>query len=367
MAETPKATATATASSETDRDAERKRAFLRFAGAARAVCETLLAAKTKEIDLPGGARQSIRMRFEDGRSAIVTRRAQAARGRLEAMILYALSARGDGVPGVIAYDGKWLIQEDLGGRRLAQALQAAEDAGDEPAGQRLLEAGLASLAANQKAAADAKLERGISVIGHKPQWIGQLVDMVDRLGRLLDAPPPPHPEALGQLLAVKRPRVIKWDARPGNAIVRDDGRVAWIDWEHCGCRNALDDVAWFLADEYTPDWPAGEAAALERHLPDFLDEGEDAEEALRYLAAFMAVHSCARASLILTTKKDGPWRDPVAVLSGDKVGVARCFIERCLARGARWAALAPETEMLAPWLASLAARLPTDRANRQQD
>lgn len=367
MARTPKAASIGGASSEADRDAERKRAFLRFAGTARRVCETLLAVKTEEIDFPGGARQSIRVRFEGGRSAIVTRRAQAARGRLEAMILYALSARGDAVPNVIAYDGQWLIQEDLGGRRLAQALQAAEDAGDEAAGQRLLEAGLASLAANQQAAVDAKLERGISVIGEKPQWIAQLVDMVDRLGRLLDSPAPPRPESLGQLLAVKRPRLIKWDARPGNAMVRDDGRVAWIDWEHCGCRNALDDVVWFLADEYTPDWPAAEAAALERYLLNFLEEGDDPEEALRYLAAFMAVHSCARASLILTTKKDGPWRDPLAVLAGDKVGVARCFIERCLARGARWAALAPETEMLGPWLASLAARLPADKANRQQE
>jgi len=25
-----------------------------------------------------------------------------------------------------------------------------------------------------------------------------------------------------------------------------DGGVAWIDWEHCGARDALDDLAWLL-------------------------------------------------------------------------------------------------------------------------
>ena len=51
-------------------------------------------------------------------------------------------------------------------------------------------------------------------------------------------PPPELDEpSLIALLRVKTPAFIKWDARPGNAIVNKNGTITWFDWEHCGCRS----------------------------------------------------------------------------------------------------------------------------------
>ena len=62
------------------------------------------------------------------------------------------------------------------------------------------------------------------------------------------------------------PRFIKWDGRLGNAAARADSSVAWFDWEHCGARAWLDDVAWLLGDEYAGATTASEGHLLARHL-----------------------------------------------------------------------------------------------------
>ena len=66
-----------------------------------------------------------------------------------------------------------------------------------------------------------------------------------------------YPSSLGSLLKISIPRIdsgrmyqslkinpnsfVKWDARPGNAAVREDGKVFWFDWEHCGRPAGIDD------------------------------------------------------------------------------------------------------------------------------
>ncbi len=339
---------------EARKEAAAKERAVKIARDAVTACQTLLGVTATGVDMPGGARDSVRVLFAD-RSVIVTRRKSAQRARLEVSALYALRARGVPVPEVIAFDGVWLIQEDLGRRRLSQALREAGPAEAET----WLDAALASLAEAQMAGMDAGLDRIVVTIGGKDDWVRRLLDMPARLGRLLDlAPPPLDEDAYVDFLRVRRSGFVKWDARPGNAMALDDGTVAWFDWEHCGRRNRLDDFGWLMADEYAPDLGDGEDRLIERRLPAFIDDRDDLDEARTYLTVFATIHSCVRLALILTSKKDKPWRDAKLTLAGDKVGVTRQQCEKGLVRAARWAATTPLTENLAPWFEKLVGRLP---------
>ena len=162
--------------------------------------------------------------------------------------------------------------------------------------------------------------------------------------------------ALLQQIRVRKPRLIKWDARSGNAILRDDGAVAWFDWEHCGRRNRLDDLIWLLGDEFTPDLPEVEEQLLQLHLPAFADDlGTD--EARSYIATFGSFHTCVRLELILENKDGDDWWEWDYCLARDKVGVTLEAAHRLCARGARWASWSPLTEPLVPWFGRVAERL----------
>ena len=158
------------------------------------------------------------------------------------------------------------------------------------------------------------------------------------------------------LLHIRTPHFIKWDARPGNAIARRDRTVAWFDWEHCGARNQLDDVAWLLADEYVPDWAAVEHELLGRYLDRFAGES-GIDQAADNLAAFGTFHMCVRLGLIVRHKSDGSWWDREYCLSRDKVGVTLEAARGTCAKAARWAERTPLTEDLVPWFEAVAARL----------
>lgn len=326
-----------------------------FTNAAVGACEALLGAKVTRVRAPGGKRKSIRAYLGD-EPVIVTRRGNAQRSRLEVVALYAMHARGAPVPRVLAFDGIWLVQEDLGPDRLSQVLAGST----QKKGEAWLDAALSGLAECQRAGREAHLESGIAVIGRKSDWVRQLITIPAEVGKLLDLPPPALPEdELLDFLRVRRPSFLKWDARPGNAIAREDGTVAWFDWEHAGCRNPADDVAWMMGDEFVPDWPRVEQRLLKKHLEAFTDdEAGGAEETAAYLAAFGTFHMCMRLTMILTFKEGGPWWDSEAVLARDSVGITRESAVATCGRAARWAARAPLTEALAPWLERLLERIP---------
>jgi aminoglycoside phosphotransferase (APT) family kinase protein len=334
------------------------KALRKFTRAAAGACETLLGAKVTRVEAPGGMRKSIRVYLGD-EPVIVTRRRNLQRARLEVAVLHALHARGAPVPRVLAFDGIWLVQEDLGGRRLPQVL--AE--GTQKKGEAWLDAALSALAECQRAGREARLKGSVAVIGREAGWVRQLITIPTHLGRILDLPPPALPEQeLLHFLRVRRPAFLKWDARPGNAIARDDGTVAWFDWEHAGCRNPPDDVAWMMGDEFVPDWPKAEKRLLKKHLPAFTDEATGAEETAAYLAAFGTFHMCMRLTMILTFKRGGPWWETETVLARDTVGITRESAEATCRRAARWAARAPLTEALVPWLEALLERMPEPNA-----
>lgn len=342
------------------REQRRQRRLREFVRSSVGACETLLGRKVTGVDMPGGHRQSIRIKCGD-EGVIVTRRPNPKRARLEVSTLYALGSHGGPVPKVLAFDGIWLLQEDLGPERLAQAVHNAAKNKDDRKGEELVLAAVKSVDDYQNAAASCGFERNVIVIGTDPKWMRTVLDMPARLGRLLRVPAPPLPvDPLLKMIRVRRPYFIKWDARPGNAIVRPDGSVAWFDWEHAGCRNRLDDLVWMLADEYMPDWPKAVDEALERHIESFAQGMASRDEALDYFYTFGTLHACVRMSLIMTSKKDGPWWNPEKSLAGDKVGVIRPAMLACLKRAARWADRAPLLKPLVPWLKSLPERVPPE-------
>lgn len=322
-----------------------------FAASALKTCQRLLGAAPSAWEAPGGQqRRSLRVHTHDG-PVIVTRRRRANRAALEIAVLQALHEHGAPVPRVLAAGGGWLIQEDLGTRRLSAVLAGA-DAPD------WLERAVASLAAVHEAGRRAGLARQVAPLGADPRWLGENVLAAPaKLGRLAGiAPAALDREKLGSALFPAVPCFIKWDARPGNAVARRDGRVAWFDWEHCGVRCALDDLAWLLGDEYAAIAPTEETAILDRHLSRFAD-GRSLDEARRYLHIFGTFHVCVRLGLILAHKGEGPWWDPALCLERDKIAVTKDAALGLCERGARWSAQAWETAPLAPWFREIAGKL----------
>ena len=311
------------------------------------------------IEYPGGiSRCSVRA-VATQRSYIVTRRKHAARAALEAGVLRELRAAGAPVPAVLAYDGEWLIQEDLGERRLSAALGAADvrSVGNWVAGAA------GGLLLCQRAAEKAALSQRVAPIGVKAEWLTALLSTPGRVAEQLGLPDPDIGAVITpEQITPQRLSFVKWDARPGNALLvnegADDGGAAWIDWEHCGARDALDDLAWLLCDEYMPDHAGLESAVLKRYLPLFaLLSGRTPEDALVYLSRFGSLHTCMRLSLVLKHKGEGDWWSPEACERTDRVGVTAEAARRLCARGARWSRRWPGGERMNKFFSDAAKRL----------
>jgi len=318
-----------------------------FEAAARA-CSSMLGVESARIEYPGGmSRCSVRA-VSEGKSYIVTRRKSAPRAALEAGVLRELRAAGAPVPAVLAFDGEWLIQEDLGEQRLSTALGT----GDIRSAGAWAARAAAALLLCQRAGEKAGLSQRVAPIGGTPEWIAGLLATPGRVAAQLELADPDIGASITPVqLAPGHSAFIKWDARPGNALRVEDGPeeggVGWIDWEHCGTRDALDDLAWLLCDEYMPDDEGLESALLKRFLPLFaLQSRRSPEDALVYLSRFGCLHTCIRLFLVLKNKGEGVWWNPEACELTDRVGVTAAGARRLCSRGARWSRRWPGGERM---------------------
>ena len=312
-------------------------------------CESLLNTRVLDLEFPGGrSRKSCRMKLEDGRSVIATVRSRSSRAATESKVLKTIAAKCQCVPHLLASDEhRLLLQEDLPGKRLSTELYTADDLLLES----LLDQALTSLNTIQTTGSDYGLDECSRKIGRTRKWLTAFIDRPAVIGAYLKIPAPrPDLKKLHNMLAVrKKNRFIKWDARPGNAVVGSNKQVRWFDWEHSGSRNRLDDVAWLLGDEFVPDNANIESRLIEKHLSEFSD-GLSMDQVREYLYAFGVFHSLVRLGLMLQHKKGGDWWDIEKCISGDKVGVTRECAKRVCLRSARWAINTPATAPLAPWL-----------------
>ncbi|MDA0951732.1 MAG: hypothetical protein O3A38_03695 [Proteobacteria bacterium] len=90
---------------------------------AATACRDLLGSQAIGWEDPGGQHRKSTRLFLGDRSVIATLRDSAERADLEAGVLRSLHAQAAAVPEVLAFDGRWLIQEDIAGERLSRALR----------------------------------------------------------------------------------------------------------------------------------------------------------------------------------------------------------------------------------------------------
>lgn len=314
-------------------------------------CGRLLGEKVTSLQYPGGrSRRSFRLILKNNNSAIASIRPKTFRAKTERRVLSELSSRGAAVPSLLASDGrKLLIQQEIPGERLAEAMHRAGANRVE----QVLDGALTSLSYAHRAGSDAGFDGRLPTLGGSFEWLVGLLDRPAVIGNFLDVPARrPMLTELESLLAVRKPRFVKWDSRPGNAMVRDDGKVYWFDWEHCGARNRLDDMAWLLTDEYVPDLPVVEERLIERHIESFADD-LSVDEAKQYLSAYGVFHLSVRLGLICKFRIRGDWWNHDYCVGEDKVGVTWECMHRVCRRGERWARRNRYTEALAPWFAAI--------------
>jgi hypothetical protein len=289
------------------------------------------------------------IRLHIGEDTIVAaRRPSDERAELEARVLKELHAHGAPVPDCIGRRGQWVLQSNLDGQRLSVELwKGTRNPMD------LMSSGLSALRDIQDAGRAAGLSNSVAQLGTALIWRTRLAAMPQRLAQVTGvAAPELDTDALGGRMAPARFDLLKWDARPANAMVRPDGRIFWFDWEHCGVRDPLDDAAWFLGDEYAPENGPGPEDAVKALLPQ--DDSRSGDEALQYLLRFGVFHISVRLALILQKRDeyDG-WRDWDMSLELDKVGCTAESFRRTTRHAARWADMSDDLRILAPWFRAL--------------
>jgi hypothetical protein len=318
-------------------------------------CERLIGARVVSMQYPGGSsRESVRLILKKGLPVYVSNRSQKHRADIERAVLRIVSRAGGKVPRLLGSDGKKiLIQAEIPGVRLSQAIHKRSD----KTIFRYLDNALDSLAKIQKAGSEHGLDEKLTRLGNTSKWLVGLLDRPAVLGRFFEiSAPKPELESLEFLLAFRKPRFVKWDSRPGNAIVANGDNVYWIDWEHSGTRNRLDDIVWLLADEFVPDLPNVETALLDKYLPVFADDFS-VERARHYFYALGVFHLTVRLGLILKYKEEGSWWSYEKCLARDKAGITLKNALRICKRGERWAAKNPDTLVLSQWFKDIGTKL----------
>ncbi len=107
--------------------------------------------------------------------------------------------------------------------------QALHDANEEQV-EILLDKALKSLSEIQKIGSEKGLDEQFQDIGNTQEWITGLIDRPAIIGKYFQIhPAQPDVNKLFDIFSVSKQRFVKWDARPGNAIVQAQGNVAWFD------------------------------------------------------------------------------------------------------------------------------------------
>ena len=309
-----------------------------------AECERLTGRGVADVSFPAGEhRAAFRAILADGSSVIVTRRDNRARAVLEERVLNHLSRAGAPVPRVLGFNGLVLIQSDEGETRLAERLVRSEE------DSILLPSAAESLLQIQQSARKLSLADVVPLLGTDGDWVRALIDRPAVLGAYLkEQAPVPELDAIFDILMLAEPTFVKWDARPANAVLSGNEQISWIDWEHCGARNGLDDLIWLLCDENVSEDSARDRELLKEYSAAFAPN-LSANAAAAYARVAGTFHLCVRLCLLLTRAEEDGWGSAVECASRDKVGTSPMQAMRLCTRAADWAAHTRETAALSPW------------------
>jgi len=314
--------------------------------------QSLLNTSVKSVEYPGGRnRESYRLLLNDNTTVIGSRRDTVEKARRETAILSALSNHTTAVPKLIASNhSQILIQEEKHGDRFSQRISAA----DGPEYLTLMHAALSSLNDIHRAAEKENLAEVVKPIGYQSNWLNEFAQRPRVIGEYLKVETPKLDyKQITQLLQPTDEAFIKWDTRPGNALVTKDNNVVWFDWEHAGKRNRLDDVAWIMGDEFVPDRPEEEALLLKQYVPLFSTKQNNPYE---YLMTYGTCHMLVRLGLILKFK-DGDWWDVDTCIANDKIGVTQQCANWICHKGARWSRQSTLLAGLSPWFDEIKSKI----------
>ena len=304
----------------------------------------------KRVAFPGGTSRSAFIADMGDALYVFARREDTDDAQLEGIVLRTLGPSGL-VPNLKAVADRWVVQEYIDGIRLPVLLDETESMAEREA---LVSQSLESLLQIQEAAHTANLQHRVPKIGVVDKWLWNRTGAAKRISQSIGLTEPDlDREKLVKMMDVKRDEFIKWDARPGNAMV-SDGKSIWFDWEDCGRSKALEDLAFVLCDEWTTLDADAEMRLKKQFLPHF-NRSMKPDAAELYVHLFGVTHMILR--LRMSTKfhtRDGKWWDRDYCLQGDKVGVTPTEAGRLIARARRWSDGIPELAPLDEWLLNLA-------------
>lgn len=294
------------------------------------ICRAILGADPAGVTYPGGQDRKTVVATVAGREVVVTKRSSGSRASLEALVLRTLGGES-GVPELLGHRGQFVLQSKLQGQRLSEALELGELARRK---SLLVSAGTVLIELQSKANASTLLDRAPK-IGVRDGWQRDFARTPERLAELIGVQDfEVDIDPIVEVLEVRLPSFVKWDSRPGNALVDTSGQVGWFDWEHCGVASAEDDLVWLLADEWSPNVPEAEFELLK-----LLAETREVEfnALVERFHTKAVLHSMIRLGLIFRRKGDGPWWSAKSSLENDRVGVSLAHVRRVVARADRWA------------------------------
>ena len=275
-----------------------------------------LRAAPQRVAMPGGKSRSAFFVDTGTGHYVFTKRDEVAEAVLEANVLSAMAPTGL-VPNLIAQEDEWTIQQLVPGVRLPLVLHDCETMAER---EVLVAKALDALLAIRAHADGAGLQDKLPVIGKKRAWFEQLAAVPSRFSQKIGVTGPVlNRKAIARELAGNRDSFIKYDARPGNALI-DGENVCWFDWEDCGFGNPVEDLAFMLCDEWMAIDHTTLIALRDRYLPLFAN-GQDASKARRHFTLYGALHAADRLKMCLQyNHRDGGWWDRAYCLQHDKVG-----------------------------------------------
>lgn len=310
------------------------------------LAEGIFGMPVERVTAPGGkSRESIRVHFEN-RSIVATQRKYRGRMQMEAEVLRRLTLEGAPVPKFLHGQDQIFFQEDVGSARLSAALNRASDMD----AKGLLRRTFQSLQDIRVAGEAAKLADIVPGLGGGRDWVAGLVGTPHSLSKSLRISEPAiAAEDVVDALVVNPTVFLKWDARPGNASIGDNGRVFWFDWEHCGKRQGMEDYAWLSGDEF---FPFGSDLVLEILAEVIPAERQTVD--LRYLGLFITFHIVQRLGLIRRRYDKDGWVDTDKAMRFDKIGVGADLARRLCKHGQGWADRDVLTRPMVAWFQSAA-------------
>lgn len=303
--------------------------------------ESHFGAPVDRFETPGGStRSSVRLHIGE-RTVIATLRKNRRRTHLEAVVLARLGAVCDVVPKMLGLVGDVMFQQDIGDDRLNRAILHAK--GEDRV--TLAAAGIDSIFRYQSAARQTDLAGILPPLGQGRDWSLGLIRGADFIEGV-EKPVALDRDAIADVLTRPPETFVKWDCRAGNAGVSPDGALRWFDFEFCGIRHGVEDLAWLIGDE---TWPVRAEVMLDlvrTLLPAPWNSDPDAY--IGHLSMHCAFHASQRLALIHDRHAESGWKKRARIARYDLIGAHPKYGAALCAAGIVFADRSPLTRPMVP-------------------